>query len=553
MAKGQFNKLQSNHIESFFPEFVKEMDKGTTGAALTHWNQAKASSILESASFEGLDFEKFSHKAWFEMIVRKFTNYRNQVYLKEEGNQPNLPPSAQKNNPLLKYSIMMTGRELFARDNHQSLSTAVKQRSLDTCNNNSAAVYQTILKERWDSLSGEGQSGKILGDSEMLLFYGYCEASTGDLCTGTIHGHSIHNTVNFGGSREELELRYGIPWSEFAEKAIPRPIISSLLIPRNSNNEPVFPSIDINNVLIPDMRMLLSDYFDQCWGIFSAHQHPDGSVVPWEDIALNPTKYYDTVASNFPSAMDHPQNLEDDRKSVPETPDVLPPTPPVQLPPVTPHRRPPTPVSTTIPASTPEAENLSELSPQKSPKKSRMKEPPQANPTRRQSGRSKKSAAPKVVQKPKHKKSGIWICSTKINLVPSVKTPSHRYAFRFARLKHTCKTSIHGLAPTRLQAHSMDSHMQDFNRKAWTCKALRRMMMIEEKRLRAAEWDAPAFELEAARLEARRGTFFKCEHNEDTKQQRLQSQAETRGAEANGATKYQPAGFHADIRVRAAS
>ncbi|KAJ6474800.1 hypothetical protein C8R45DRAFT_1102950 [Mycena sanguinolenta] len=219
MAKGQFNKLQSNHIESFFPEFVKEMDKGTTGAALTRWKQAKASSILESASFEGLDFEKFSRKAWFEMIVRKFTNYRNQVYLKEEGNQPTLPPSAlKKNNPLLKYSIMMTGRELFAHDNHQSLSTAVKQRSLDTGNNNSATVYQTILKERWDSLSGEGQSvwndmaeaqagdvaknqqefggymnlglrdlcqGKILGDSEMLLFYGYREASTGDLCTGT--------------------------------------------------------------------------------------------------------------------------------------------------------------------------------------------------------------------------------------------------------------------------------------------------------------------------------------------------------------------------------
>ncbi|KAJ6458759.1 hypothetical protein C8R45DRAFT_942595 [Mycena sanguinolenta] len=90
MAKGQFNKLQSNHIESFFPEFVKEINKGTTGAALTHWKQAKASSILESASFEGLDFEKFSCKAWFEMIVRKFTNHRNQVYLKEEGNQPTL-------------------------------------------------------------------------------------------------------------------------------------------------------------------------------------------------------------------------------------------------------------------------------------------------------------------------------------------------------------------------------------------------------------------------------------------------------------------------------
>jgi hypothetical protein len=28
--------------------------------------------------------------------------------------------------------------------------------------------------------------------------------------------------MNFGGSREELELQYGHPWSEFSENAIPR-------------------------------------------------------------------------------------------------------------------------------------------------------------------------------------------------------------------------------------------------------------------------------------------------------------------------------------------
>ncbi|KAF7371488.1 hypothetical protein MVEN_00003400 [Mycena venus] len=193
----------------------------------------------------------------------------------------------------------MTGRELFARDNHQFISAAVHQRSLDTGIKNSAAVYQTILKEKWDSLSGEGQSvwndmaeteagdvgknqqefsaymtlalrdlcqGKVLGDAEMLLFYGFREPSTGDLSIGTIHGHSVHNSVNFGGSREEIELQYGHPWSEFAEKAIPRPVIPNPLIPRNAHNKPVFPSIDVNNIAIGDMRMLLCNYFDQCWG-----------------------------------------------------------------------------------------------------------------------------------------------------------------------------------------------------------------------------------------------------------------------------------------------
>ncbi|KAJ7256378.1 hypothetical protein C8J57DRAFT_1517546 [Mycena rebaudengoi] len=308
MVKGQFNKQQNNHIESFFPEFVTQMDKGVTGLVLTCWKQTNASNILDSALFESLDLEKFSRKAWFEMIVRKFMNYRNQVYLKSEGNHPTLPASTlKKTKPLLKYSILMTGRELFAHDNQQSISAAVQQRCLDTGNKNSAAVYQMILKEKWDSLSGEGQSvwndmaeaeagdvrknqqefsaymnlvlrdlcqGKVLGDMEMLLFYGFCEPSTGDLSTGIIHGHSVHNSMNFGGSCEELELKYGNPWSEFAENAIPRPVIPNPLIPRNLNNEPVFPSIDLNNIAIGDMRILLCDYFDQCWGKYQYFNLP---------------------------------------------------------------------------------------------------------------------------------------------------------------------------------------------------------------------------------------------------------------------------------------
>jgi hypothetical protein len=159
------------------------------------------------------------------MIVRKFKIYRNQVYLKSEGNQPTLPASTlKKTNPLLKYSTLITGRELFACDNHQSISAPVQQHSLDTGDKNSATVCQTILNEKWELLSGEGQSvwndmseaeagdvgkyalvsrksdtnpfntrnqqefsiymnlalrdlcqGKVLGDAEMLLFYGFRE------------------------------------------------------------------------------------------------------------------------------------------------------------------------------------------------------------------------------------------------------------------------------------------------------------------------------------------------------------------------------------------
>lgn len=95
------------------------------------------------------------------MIVRKFTNYRNQVYLKSEGSQPSsTTPVAQlkKSNPLLKFSSLMTGRELFAFDNYECLLGAARQRALDTNNKSPAGVYQTILKEHWDALSEEDQA-----------------------------------------------------------------------------------------------------------------------------------------------------------------------------------------------------------------------------------------------------------------------------------------------------------------------------------------------------------------------------------------------------------
>ncbi|KAJ7891749.1 hypothetical protein B0H13DRAFT_2340452 [Mycena leptocephala] len=145
MAKGQFDQEQNNNIESFFPDFVKEMDKGAMGHALTRWKQTHASNILDSPLFLLLNFEKFPRKTWFEMIVWKFTNYRNQVYLKSEGVQQPQPPlmaSTLKNsNPLLKFSSLMTGRELFALENHNAITSAGKQRALDTKNPSAAANH----------------------------------------------------------------------------------------------------------------------------------------------------------------------------------------------------------------------------------------------------------------------------------------------------------------------------------------------------------------------------------------------------------------------------
>ncbi|KAJ7667332.1 hypothetical protein B0H17DRAFT_1142821 [Mycena rosella] len=307
MAKGQFTEAQNSHIHSFFTDFVKEMDKGVSGHILTQWKQTKASSILDSLHFAVLD-EKLSKQTLFEMIVRKFTNYRNHVYLKSPEAQTSSGSSnIRKTNPLLKFSATTTGRQLFATENHDAITSAAKQRGLDTKNKN-AAAYQNILKERWDALSGADQAGwneqaetiagdvsknqaefvpaiqsalrelclgTFLGPAEMVLFYAFRETAGGDLIAGTIHGHSEHNRLKFGGSAEELQSGYGKAWSEFTDSVIPRPVILNPSIPRNSSGQPVFPSIDLNNVPIGDLRALLSDYFNHCWE-YTAHR---GSTV----------------------------------------------------------------------------------------------------------------------------------------------------------------------------------------------------------------------------------------------------------------------------------
>ncbi|KAJ7495575.1 hypothetical protein FB451DRAFT_1387597 [Mycena latifolia] len=338
MPKGQFNEAQNSHIHSFYPAYVKEMDKGVSTLALTRWKQATASGILDSPLFATLD-AGIPRKAWFDMIVRKFTNYRHQVYLKSPEVQSSMRLStAKKSNALLKFSSTLTGRQLFAQENHEAITLATKQRGLDTNTKNPAAIYQTILKERWDALSGEDQShwnaraddevgdiarnqeefggvinlalrdlcqGKLLGDAEMMLFYAFREPENGDLLAGTIHGHSIHNQQHFGGSREDLQARYGKPWSDFAENVIPRPVILNPAIPRNAGGQPVFPSIDLNSITITDLRVLLCDYFEQCW----ANRTSTSKVIAWEDLLVNPEKHYDAAGLHFSIKLDHPQNL----------------------------------------------------------------------------------------------------------------------------------------------------------------------------------------------------------------------------------------------------
>ncbi|KAJ7710743.1 hypothetical protein B0H17DRAFT_1223937 [Mycena rosella] len=342
---GQFNHAQKTHIESFFTVFCSQLDDGLDGAALTKWKQDMANTIIESALFAGqLDFSINSKKKWFEtcifMIVQKFTNYRTQVYLKANP-EMETRSSRHKGIPLLHFSSLLNPRQFFARENeaaiHQEASTQLASAGgVGTL----GALYQTVLKERWDGLGQDSRDdwqlqaekiagnieqnqkdfqegmhsalgdlcqGGLLGDAEMLMFYAFRDVK-GDLSTGTIHGHSTHNKVNFGDTNEVLWSDYGLPWYKFAERAIPRlseTIAVNLSLPMNTSGTIVFPSIDVGNVPAVDVRYLLVEYFKAVW----IKSTGSTDTIPWNDIVSAPYRFYQTEMFSFPVPLSSPDEL----------------------------------------------------------------------------------------------------------------------------------------------------------------------------------------------------------------------------------------------------
>ncbi|KAJ7243461.1 hypothetical protein C8J57DRAFT_1525569 [Mycena rebaudengoi] len=265
MPKGQFNDAQEKILVGYFPEYIQKLDAGLRGLELTKWKQAVASKVLELPEFLDLDCAKNPRPKWFAIIVRKYTNYYHQVYKKDHPEEPSALTIA-KENPLLKFSSILSGRQMFARDTHDTILAASRQHIADS-GTNQAATYQLVLKGMWDALSTEQKAewdakaedecgdvtlnqkefgtnieqalrglcqGGLVGDAEMLLFYAFREPGTGDLLAGTVHGHSIHNKAHFGD--EKLQETYGEPWFKFADNVIPEPAVnSSISIPVGEN------------------------------------------------------------------------------------------------------------------------------------------------------------------------------------------------------------------------------------------------------------------------------------------------------------------------------
>ncbi|KAJ6560602.1 hypothetical protein DFH09DRAFT_1364763 [Mycena vulgaris] len=307
------------------------MAKGVQGLLFTRWKQATATEALESEAFRDLDVSEISRN----MIFRKFTNYFHQVYKKSHSES--LPSTAVKGNPFLEFTSVLSGHQKFARDMHGSIIDVSRQRASDT-GENEAAAYQHVLKGMWDAISSDEKSewdarprtnvviskqfgsnihlalrglcqGGLIGDAEMLLFYAFRDKASGDLLAGTVHCPSKHNKTNFGG--DDLQQQYGVPWSNFAESVIPRPVASrSAAITDNEDGSVIFPAIDLETLCAADCRLLLQKYFEQCWIHRESDLADEVVPIPWADIGLNPSKFYDTQKFVFHVTLKDPATLD---------------------------------------------------------------------------------------------------------------------------------------------------------------------------------------------------------------------------------------------------
>ncbi|KAK6996872.1 hypothetical protein R3P38DRAFT_3626215 [Favolaschia claudopus] len=324
MAKGrksQFNTAQEAHLNSYIEDFKKQLDAGTTGIALTRLKQGIATKALASPAFQDLDVSETCYKKWFEIVVRKFTNYYNNVWKKSHPEAPS-GTTLITNNPLLKFASILNGRQTFARVNTDTISVQAAQRVKSTGIIH-AAAHQIVLKELWDALTPEEKSDwnsraeeeatdvelnqsefvvnihlalrslcqdGLLGDAEMILFYGFRDVNSGDLVAGSVHGHSTHNKTDFGGT--DLEKNYGVPWTEFAESVIPQPLLrSNTAVTVSEDGIVIFPAIDIEKLAVADLRTILAEYLQECW----AHRDPQKRqehTVPWADMAADPAQFY---------------------------------------------------------------------------------------------------------------------------------------------------------------------------------------------------------------------------------------------------------------------
>jgi hypothetical protein len=124
----------------------------------------------------------------------------------------------------------------------------------------------------------------------MVILIVACKYTVVVLCPSDsdyrINAHSIHNKLDMKSQLDDFTNQFEMPWTEYAERVLPRKLrhvlkyhsnafpvgptsvddLSSAQIPSNSEGVPLFPTIDLDQVVPSEIRNILEKYFKTLWG-----------------------------------------------------------------------------------------------------------------------------------------------------------------------------------------------------------------------------------------------------------------------------------------------
>ncbi|KAJ7755946.1 hypothetical protein B0H16DRAFT_1458467 [Mycena metata] len=293
--ESHFSAAQKNHIESFYPQLMKQHADSVAG-----WINKQVGTVLAHALFRnlpGID----TTKTWRSRVHRKLKNYYDRhakscncfsfasgfaLFELEQR-------AAETDMHLSNYSEMW---QALGEAQQQNFETRAQSHPPSVTLNQigfAGAMHKTLT---------DVCRGGDVGDLEMMVFWAFREPD-GELRHGILDVHSSDEVKNMVNETSDWGENYEEPWRKFADRVVPNnaPTVDA------PSGIPIFPDVDLQNQTANSLGEILTGYLTQVWP--PDYSSGDGSSPPWDRIATDPDMHYDVDRFGLPVHLKEPKLL----------------------------------------------------------------------------------------------------------------------------------------------------------------------------------------------------------------------------------------------------
>ncbi|KAK1217656.1 hypothetical protein PQX77_019682 [Marasmius sp. AFHP31] len=345
-----FSESQQACIAAKFPEWedllvAHQVQFGKDGRkadppAVRDWVNSTADALLTLPEFGDLNLAMKDRKGWKTSLLDAYKNYRHHVVIPKytallvEDYLRNHVISAFQQGP-------STAKAIFAQENAHKIQEVasdllVKDKTLNGCN---AGAHAKALTDLWKAADhatyeqkardqveshdiyenletfsqglhatlSEVASHGLLGNLEICLILDFQELLL-ILVLGSIEVSSEHESEKFikddpSGTRASFEDA----WCRWIEQKIkpnnPTPELDSR-IRKNTAGIPILSGLDIEKAVTEDLHAIVESWLTSLW-----YQSSGQKNVPYDAIAADPSKFYDTEHFNLPVPLGPPRTI----------------------------------------------------------------------------------------------------------------------------------------------------------------------------------------------------------------------------------------------------